>query len=70
MQQKKVIELIKNIRGEYNVSIIVISHNINHVYELADRVIVLMNGIKVGERLKEETNPEEIISLITGVIKN
>jgi ABC-type sugar transport system ATPase subunit len=70
MQQKKVIELIKNIRGEYNVSIIVISHNINHVYELADRVIVLRNGIIVGERLKEETNPEEIISLITGVIKN
>ncbi len=68
-QQKKVIELIKNIRKHYGVSVIVISHNIEHVYELADRIIVLRNGIKVAERIKKDTTTSEIVHLITGAIK-
>lgn len=69
-QQRNVINLIKRIRDEYNVSIIVISHNISHVFELVDRIIVLSNGKKVGERLKKDTNPTEIVSMITSVHRN
>lgn len=66
-QQRNIISLIKRIRDEYGVSIIVISHNIAHVFELVDRIVVLRNGKKVGERLKKDTNPTEIVSMITGV---
>ena len=66
-QQNNVICLIKTIRDEYDVSIIVISHNISHVFELVDRIVVLRNGKIVGERLKKDTNPNEIVSMITGV---
>lgn len=66
-QERRVINLIKRIRDEYNLSIIIITHNIAHVFELVDRIIVLRNGKKVGEKLKDETNPNEIISMITGV---
>ncbi len=66
-QQRRVINLIKRIRNEYNVSIIVISHNISNVFELVDRIVVLRNGVIVGERLKKDTNPNEIISIITSV---
>jgi ABC-type sugar transport system ATPase subunit len=59
--------LIKKIREEYGVSIIVISHNISHVFALVDRIIVLQNGKKIGERIKKDTNPNEIVSMITGV---
>ncbi len=69
-QQINVISLIKRIRDEYGVSIIVISHNISHVFELVDRIVVLQNGKKIGERLKKETNPTEIVSMITGVHKH
>jgi ABC-type sugar transport system ATPase subunit len=67
-QERNIIEVIKRIREEYNVAIIIISHNISHVFELVDRIIILRNGIKVGEKVKTETNPNEIVSLITGVI--
>ncbi|MCP4395790.1 MAG: sugar ABC transporter ATP-binding protein [bacterium] len=67
MQQRKVISLIKRIREEYDVAIIIISHNISHVLELVDRIVVLRNGKIGGERLKKETNHNEIVSLITGV---
>ncbi len=66
-QERKIIELIKRIREEYGISIIIISHNIAHVFEMVDRIIVLRNGKKVGERIKGKTNTNEIISMITGV---
>jgi len=66
-QERKIIELIKRIRVEFGVSIIVISHNIAHVFELVDRIIVLRNGQIIGERIKEKTNTNEIVSMITGV---
>jgi ABC-type sugar transport system ATPase subunit len=68
-QERKVLELIKKIRDEFHVSIIVISHNIAHVFELVDRIIVLRNGEVVGEKTKKETNANEIVSMITGVTK-
>ena len=68
IQEKKITELIKKIRVEYNISIIIISHNIAHVFELVDRIIVLRNGEIVGERAKNKTNPTEVVSMITGVL--
>jgi len=66
-QEKKIIELIKKIRNEYDISIIVITHNIAHVFELVDRIIILRNGEKIADRIKDETNSNEVVSLITGV---
>lgn len=66
-QEKKVLDLIKKLRDEFGVAIIIISHNIAHIFELVDRIVVLRNGEIVGERVKNETNPNEIVSMITGV---
>ena len=66
-EQRKILELIRQLRDQYNVSIIIISHNLYHVFELVDRIIVLRNGSKIGERLKSETTQNEIVSMITGV---
>jgi ABC-type sugar transport system ATPase subunit len=68
IQERKITELIKRIRIEYNISIIIISHNIAHVFELVDRIIVLRNGKIIGERIKDKTNPTEVVSMITGVL--
>jgi len=66
-QERKIIDLIKKIRNDYDISIIIISHNIAHEFEPVDRIVILRNGKKVGERLKDKTNTNEIISMITGV---
>ena len=55
------------LRDEYEVSVIIISHNIEHVFELVDRIVVLRNGCKVGEKFKNDTSRNEIVSMITGV---
>jgi len=49
-------------------SIIFITHNMEHAFLVADRFVVLRVGELVGERRKEETNQEEIVKMITGAI--
>lgn len=49
-------------------SIIFITHNMEHAFLVADRFVILRVGQKVGERAKAETNPEEIVKMITGAI--
>ncbi|TIU89856.1 MAG: sugar ABC transporter ATP-binding protein, partial [Mesorhizobium sp.] len=47
-------------------AVVLISHNISEVFEVADRIVVFRRGRKVAERLTAETNHEEVVSLITG----
>lgn len=67
-QQHKVNELIGNLKAEGK-TVLVISHNLEHVFAVADRLIVLRRGKRVGTRLKTETTREEIVGLITAAIK-
>jgi ABC-type sugar transport system ATPase subunit len=64
-EASKVNELIKSLK-EKNISVIVISHNLQHVFFTADRVVILRHGMKAGERTIKETSVEEIVRLITG----
>ena len=47
-------------------SIVIISHNLTHVFRIADRIAVLRRGRLVGTRRKDETEPDEIVKMITG----
>ncbi len=61
----QVLKLINTIRKE-NISIILISHNLQQVFAAVDRIIVLRLGKVVGIRKVDETTPDEIVSMITG----
>lgn len=66
-EQRRALALIKTIRDTYrDVSTILISHNLSHVFELSDRIIVMRNGKVIGEKLKDKTDINEISSMITG----
>jgi energy-coupling factor transporter ATP-binding protein EcfA2 len=47
-------------------SVIFITHNIGHVYQVADRFTIISHGHKVGDFMKGEVNQEEISSMIMG----
>jgi ABC-type sugar transport system ATPase subunit len=67
-QQHKVNDLILKLKDEGK-TVLVISHNLEHVFAVADRLIVLRRGKRVGTRLKLQTTKEEIVGLITAAIK-
>ncbi len=65
-ETKKVEELVSSLR-ERNLAILLISHSLDQVFRLSDRIVVLRRGQQVGIRETCETDKNEIISMITGV---
>lgn len=65
-ESRKVLDLILNLKAT-GVGVVVISHNMRHVFSVADRIAVLRHGHLVGTRLKSETTPDEIVKMIVGV---
>jgi D-xylose transport system ATP-binding protein len=61
-----VLELIEHLR-ESGLGIIVISHNIDVIFDVADRIVVLYVGRHVATFERVETSPEEVVSAILGV---
>jgi len=59
----KVQELIKE--ASKRVAILYISHNIYHVYSIADRFVILDRGIKIGEFEKKDVAVEELMRIIS-----
>ncbi len=51
---------------ERGVGMIYVSHRLDEVFDIADRMVVLRDGRVVGERIVGETNTEEVILLIVG----
>jgi ABC-type sugar transport system ATPase subunit len=64
-EQRKVLRLVNTLRDQ-GVPVIIISHNMQDVFAVATRIIVMRRGKKVGERMTNQTNPDEIVSLMVG----
>ena len=64
-QQKLVLDLVKSLK-DHGLGIIIISHQMHDVFAVADRIIVMRRGEKVGDLKKMETNPDEVVNLIVG----
>lgn len=62
-EASKVLDIIKQAKNQ-GISVIFITHNVYHVYPVADRFVVLDHGIKIAEYNKGEVSPEEIIETI------
>ncbi|MED1203108.1 ATP-binding cassette domain-containing protein [Heyndrickxia acidicola] len=64
-QTKAVLELIQRLASK-GVGVLVISHNMSDVFQIADRIVVLRLGQTVKNFVKAESTREEVISAITG----
>jgi D-xylose transport system ATP-binding protein len=64
-QQKQVLDLVKRLR-EAGLAVVVITHNIVDVMEVADVAIVMRLGRRVAKLRVPEVSPEDIVAAITG----
>jgi ABC-type sugar transport system ATPase subunit len=64
-EQRKVLTLVRTLASQ-GVPVIIISHNMQDVFAVADRIVILRRGKKVGEQLAAETTPDKIVSLMVG----
>jgi D-xylose transport system ATP-binding protein len=63
-QTRQVLDLVKRL-GDQGLAVVLVSHNLNDVFEVADRITVLRLGRDIGVYEREKTTPEEIVEAIT-----
>jgi ribose transport system ATP-binding protein len=64
-ESAQLFEIIRLLKGQ-GISVLYISHRMEEVYQLSDRVTVLRDGRKVAVLEKEQISPAEIIRLMIG----
>ncbi len=64
-QTAQVLALIKRLRDQ-GLGVVVITHNIQEVFEVADRIIVLRLGRRVATFEQRKATPEDVVGAIMG----
>ena len=64
-ESRQVLNLVAALREQDN-AVILITHNMEHVVELADRAMVLRQGRKVGELVPNGSNKQDLVAMIVG----
>jgi simple sugar transport system ATP-binding protein len=67
VQTRNVLDLIKRVRDR-GLSVVLISHNMPEVFEVADRIEVLRLGERVARFNRGEASMEDIVGAMTGAI--
>ena len=62
-ETRKVYALIREMRDQ-GLAVLLISHNLNHVFENCDRITVLKTGQLVGSRHVDETTQDDVVRMI------
>ena len=69
-QTRQVLDLVKRL-GEQGLAVVLISHNLHDIFEVADRLTVLRLGQNVADFAVAETNQQEVVQAITaGTMSN
>jgi ABC-type sugar transport system ATPase subunit len=66
-ESAQVLQLVGRLK-DHKVSVILVTHNMQHLMQVADRVTVMRLGRTVATRAIPATTTEEIVGLITGAI--
>ncbi|AZO01136.1 sugar ABC transporter ATP-binding protein [Mesorhizobium sp. M9A.F.Ca.ET.002.03.1.2] len=64
-EQRKVISLIHQLKAQGR-GVIFISHNLQDIFAVSDRIVVLRRGVQAGERKISQTNHDEVVKLMVG----
>ena len=68
-QVAEVLNLIRLLRDQ-GLAIVLISHRMQDVFSVADRIVVLRRGRKVADKAISASSFEEVTGLITGAIEH
>jgi D-xylose transport system ATP-binding protein len=64
-QTRRGLDMIKSIAAQ-GIGILIITHIMAQAFQVADRIVVIRQGIVAGDVRREKTNPDQVIRMITG----
>ena len=65
-ETNRVEQIIRGLKEDSGVSLILVSHSLRQVFSLADRIWVLRRGMLAGVVTKDAATPDDVVKLITG----
>jgi D-xylose transport system ATP-binding protein len=68
-QTRQVLDLVKRLRDR-GLGVVVISHNLADIFEMADRIIVLRLGQRTATFDAKSSTPDQVVGAITGSSSN
>jgi D-xylose transport system ATP-binding protein len=68
-QTRQVLDLVKRLKDR-GLGVVVISHNLQDIFEMADRIIVLRLGQRVATFDRATSTPDQVVAAITGASSN
>jgi ABC-type sugar transport system ATPase subunit len=64
-ESREVLELIKRL-GARGLTIVMVTHNLEHLWQVCNRVVVMRRGRKVADLMTLGTSLEDVVAYITG----
>jgi ABC-type sugar transport system ATPase subunit len=64
-----VLDLVQNLR-QHHIGLIFISHVLQEVFAVADRIVVLRKGQKVADLITEETSLDAVVNFMVGQLED
>jgi ABC-type sugar transport system ATPase subunit len=64
-ESRLVLDLIQRLK-ERGFAVLIISHNLDHVFQIADRIAVLKTGRMIGTIPREKVEHDELVATIVG----
>ena len=65
-ERESVVQTVKRLRRERDIAILLVTHNLEEMRQLADRAVILRRGRLVGEVILADAADEEVVGHITG----
>ena len=64
-EQRRVLELIDSLKAQ-GMAVLIVSHNLDHVFDVCERIVVLRVGRVAGTILTSEAGKSDVVQLIMG----
>src|SRR5690606_38426896 len=64
-QTRRGLEMIKQIAAR-GIGVVIITHIMTQAFQVADRIVVIRQGVVAGDVKRSETSPDRVIGMITG----
>ncbi len=64
-QTRRGLDMIRRVAAQ-GIGVIVITHIMQQAFQVADRIVVIRQGVVAGDLQRSQTSPDAVVSLITG----
>ena len=64
-QTRRGLEMIRQVANQ-GIGVVIITHIMQQAFQVADRIVVIRQGVVAGDVARNKTSPDAVINMITG----